>query len=300
MKKLQYLLVCILIFTIVACSSKNNDITNPISNANLNDNNGNNSKIITTSYTIHGIDEKYNGSWKFFNADDNGNIPVDITIKDGGVSGLVISNSKSQNAVSFTKEHIYSTPTPEENQYYDRYFGYIISEGAWVGEIHFPTYDDETVGYVYVTNKSTSEIIIGMIDKAPGEKEGINEAFYGTRVNDENGIKRTLIIDKSFVTYIEDDIIKVKIPSCFFEGSSIQSGTIDEYTIFQGLLYSGVWINALNTENSSILPSLYFEYYDYNYILDIILGSDNRPISAVYNKKQTTISPGDILYRKIK
>ena len=37
MKKLQYLLVCILIFTIVACSSKNNDITNPISNANLND-----------------------------------------------------------------------------------------------------------------------------------------------------------------------------------------------------------------------------------------------------------------------
>lgn len=36
------------------------------------------------------------------------------------------------------------------------------------------------------------------------------------------------------------------------------------------------------------------------YILDIILGSDNRPISAVYNKKQTTISPGDILYRKIK
>ena len=52
MKKLQYLLVCILIFTIVACSSKNNDITNPISNANLNDNNGNNAKIITTSYTI--------------------------------------------------------------------------------------------------------------------------------------------------------------------------------------------------------------------------------------------------------
>lgn len=49
MKKLQYLLVCILIFTIVACSSKNNDITNPISNANLNDNNA---KIITTSYTI--------------------------------------------------------------------------------------------------------------------------------------------------------------------------------------------------------------------------------------------------------
>lgn len=168
-----------------------------------------------------------------------------------------------------------------------------------MGEIHFPIYD-ETVGYVYIKNRNNNNLIVGMIDKAPGEKEGINEAFYGTRVNDENGIKRTLIIDKSFVTYSEDDIIKVKIPSCFFEGSSIQSGTIDEYTIFQGLLYSGVWINALNTENSSILPSLYFEYYDYNYILDIILGSDNRPISAVYNKKQTTISPGDILYRKIK
>ncbi|MEI0620636.1 hypothetical protein R4J18_07905 [Brachyspira pilosicoli] len=300
MKNLQYLLVCILIFTIVACSSKNNDITNPISNANLNDNNGNNAKIITTSYTINGIDEKYNGTWKFFNADDTGNIAVDVTIADGGVGGLVISNSKSQNKVSFTKDNIYSRPTKEDNQYYNhRYFGYIISDGTWVGELHFPIYD-ETVGYVYIKNRNNNNLIVGMIDKAPGEKEGINEAFYGTRVNDENGIKRTLIIDKSFVTYSEDDIIKVKIPSCFFEGSSIQSGTIDEYTIFQGLLYSGVWINALNTENSSILPSLYFEYYDYNYILDIILGSDNRPISAVYNKKQTTISPGDILYRKIK
>lgn len=137
-----------------------------------------------------------------------------------------------------------------------------------------------------------------MIDKAPGEKEGINEAFYGTRVNDENGIKRTLIIDKSFVTYIEDDIIKVKIPSCFFEGSSIQSGTIDEYTIFQGLLYSGVWINALNTENSSILPSLYFEYYDYNNKLEIQLKEDGTPISAKYNKKTTTISPDNLLYTK--
>lgn len=258
-----------LIFTVISCGSKANNTTNP-NNANddtsvVNNGLDNNNNIIevnkmnTSPYTVKGIDSKYNGVWKFFNTDETGNKSIDITIEDGAISGLVISNNKvKNNTISFKKDDIYSKPTKEDNQYYNhRYFGYIISDGSWVGEIHLPIYD-------------------------------------------ESGIKRTLIIDKDFVTYTENDITKIKIPSCFFEGSSIQSGTIDEYTIFQGLLYSGIWINALNSENTSILPSLYFEYYDYNYILDITLGNDNIPISDVYNKKQTTVSPGDILYRKIK
>ncbi|WIH87363.1 hypothetical protein [Brachyspira pilosicoli] len=293
MKKLQYLLVCILIFTIVACSSKNNDITNPISNANLNDNNGNNAKIITTSYTIHGIDEKYNGSWKFFNADDKGNIPVDITIKDGGVSGLVISNGKSENTISFTKEHIYSTPTPEENQYYDRYFGYIISEGTWVGEIHFPTYDDETVGYVYVTNKSTSEIIIGMIDKAPGPKDIFETSFQG----EYKSGNRTLKIERVFITYYEDSQVKVKIPASFFELSRDDKNYLG-YTVFYGPLYSGVFINTHNTKISDPVNELNFIYVDYNNKLEIQLKEDGTPISAKYNKKTTTISPDNLIYTR--
>ncbi|MEI0795797.1 hypothetical protein R4L75_07620 [Brachyspira pilosicoli] len=296
MKKLQYLLVCILIFTIVACSSKNNDITNPISNANLNDNNGNNAKIITTSYTIHGIDEKYNGSWKFFNADDKGNIPVDITIKDGGVSGLVISNGKSENTISFTKEHIYSTPTPEENQYYDRYFGYIISDGTWVGEIHFPTYDDETVGYIYVTNKSTSEIIIGMINKDASVKDGIdNDKFYGTYIVNDNGKERKLEITADFLTYSENGEVKVKVPSKFFTG--MVGDNFKGYSVLEGILYSGIWINS---DNNTWTPSkgLYFEYYDYNNKLEIQLKEDGTPISAKYNKKTTTISPDNLTYTR--
>ena len=317
-KKLQYLFLAVLIFTLISCGSKSNSSTNP-NNANEDtaivnngldnntldnnlDNNINVKKINVSPYTVKGIDSQYNGVWKFFNTDETGNKSIDITIEDGGISGLVISNNNKvkNNYISFKKDSIYSKPTKEDNQYYNhRYFGYIISDGSWVGEIHLPIYD-ETIGHVYIKNRNNNDLIVGMIDKSSGEREGINETFYGTRVNNENGIKRTLIIDKDFVTYTENDVTKIKIPSYFFDGSSIQSGTIDEYTIFQGLLYSGIWINALNTANSSILPSLYFEYYDYNYILDITLGNDNIPISAVYHKKQTIVSPGDILYKKIK
>lgn len=72
MKKLQYVLICISIFTVVSCSSKNNDITNPTKDDVYNNNNDNNARTVTTSYIINGIDEKYNGTWKFFNADDTG------------------------------------------------------------------------------------------------------------------------------------------------------------------------------------------------------------------------------------
>ena len=65
-----------------------------------------------------------------------------------------------------------------------------------------------------------------------------------------------------------------------------------------GLLYPGVSINTYNANNSSILPSVYFEYIDYNYYLDIQLRDDGVPISAKYNKKETIYSLGNILYAK--
>ncbi|WP_157151747.1 hypothetical protein [Brachyspira sp. SAP_772] len=288
MKKLQYVLICISVFTIVACSSKNNDITNPI-------NNDNNSKTLTTSYTINGIDEKYSGTWKFFNADDTGNVAVDVNVIEGGVSGLVISNSKAKNnTVNFTKNNIYSKPKKEDNQYYDRYFGYIISDGTWVGEIHFPIYDDETVGYVYVTNKKTSDIIIGMIDKAPADKEGIEVSFQGTFNADNN---RSVNITKDFVVYLENGVAKAKIPSSFLELSRDDKNNLG-YAVFYGPLYSGVFINTSNNKISDPVNQLIFVYIDYNNKLEITLKEDGTPISAKYNKKTTTISPDNLTYTK--
>lgn len=83
----------------------------------------------------------------FFNSDYKGAKAVDVYISDGSINNLVVSN-KSEN-VSFSKDSIYSCEKEESNIYYQRYFGYIISDGKWVGEIHFPIYD-ETVGYVYI------------------------------------------------------------------------------------------------------------------------------------------------------
>ena len=295
--KLQYLLVCIGIFTIAACSSKNNDITNPTKDDVYNNNNDNNARTITTSYTINGIDEKYSGTWKFFNADDTGNNGVDIIIQDGAISGLVISNNKAKStAMSFKKENIYSKPTKEDNQYYDRYFGYIISDGTWVGEIHFPIYDDETVGYVYISNKNTSDIIVGMINKDDSAKDGIdNSNFHGTyRIND-NDKERKLEITSNFLTYSENGEIKVKIPSIFFSG--MVGDNFKGYSVLEGVLYSGIWINS---DNNTWTPTsgLYFEYYDYNNKLEIALREDGVPISARYNKKTTVISPDSLLYTK--
>lgn len=293
MKKLQYLLVCILIFTIVACSSKNNDITNPINDASLYDTDNNTRIITTSSFTVKGIDAKYSGSWAFFNADDKGNIAVDITISDGGVSGLVISNGQSQNTVSFKKDNIYSKPKKEDNQYYDRYFGYIISDGTWVGEIHFPIYDDETVGYVYVTNKSTSQIIIGMIDKASEPKDIFQPSFYGEYKADKRSVK----IERTFITYYEDNQVKVKIPASFFQLSKDEKNHLG-YAVFYGPLYSGVFINTSNTKITEDVTQLNFIYVDYNNMLEIKLKEDGTPISAKYNKKTTIISSEDLTYTK--
>ena len=264
----------------ISCSKKNNNVTNPI--------------LEETKYTVKGINSKYNAVWKFFNADEKGAKPVDVSISDGAINNLVVSN-KSEN-VSFSKDSIYSCEKEESNIYYQRYFGYIISDGKWVGEIHFPIYD-ETVGYVYIKNRTTSDIICGIIDKAPGEKNGIDSHFYGTRVNtDKNGLKRTLDINENFVTYSENGEVKLKIPSKFFDLS--KGDGFYGYTIMQGLLYEGVDINVYNKENASILPNVYFQYIDYNYKLDITLRSDGVPISAKYIKKDTIISSGDVQYVK--
>ncbi|WP_455145013.1 hypothetical protein [Brachyspira pilosicoli] len=210
------------------------------------------------------------------------------------MGGLVISNSKSQNKVSFTKDNIYSRPTKEDNQYYNhRYFGYIISDGTWVGEIHFPIYDDETVGYVYVTNKSTSEIIIGMIDKAPGPKDIFETSFQG----EYKSGNRTLKIERVFMTYYEDSQVKVKIPASFFELSRDDKNYLG-YTVFYGPLYSGVFINTHNTKISDPVNELNFIYVDYNNKLEIQLKEDGTPISAKYNKKTTTISPDNLTYTR--
>ena len=133
-KKTIYILSFIFLLMTISCSKKNNNVTNPI--------------LEDTKYTVKGIDSKYNAVWKFFNADETGNSSVDVVISDGGISGLIVSNKNEK--ADFSKDYIFSTEKEDENIYYSRYFGYIVSEGDWVGELQFPTYDDETVGYVYI------------------------------------------------------------------------------------------------------------------------------------------------------
>ena len=52
-------------------------------------------KPVESEYTVKGLDPKYNATWQFFNADSTGNNGVDVVIKDGEISGLVVSNKKS-------------------------------------------------------------------------------------------------------------------------------------------------------------------------------------------------------------
>ncbi|WP_300758844.1 hypothetical protein [uncultured Brachyspira sp.] len=279
-KKTIYILSFIFLLMTISCSKKNNNVTNPI--------------FEDTKYTVKGIDSKYNAVWKFFNADETGNSSVDVVISDGGISGLIVSNKNEK--ADFSKDYIFSTEKEDENIYYSRYFGYIVSKGDWVGELQFPTYDDETVGYVYIKNKNTSDTIVGILDKAPGVKEGIDKWYFGTRSYTDNGVKKTVDIQENFVTYSENGKVKLKIPSKFFDLS--KGDGFYGYTIIQGLLYEGVDINVYNKENASILPNVYFQYIDYNYKLDINLRSDGVPISAKYIKKDTVISSGDVQYVK--
>lgn len=86
-KKTIYISAFIFLLMTVSCSKKNNNVTNPI--------------LEETEYTVKGIDSKYNAVWKFFNADEKGAKPVDVSISDGAINNLVVSN-KSEN-VSFSK-----------------------------------------------------------------------------------------------------------------------------------------------------------------------------------------------------
>ncbi len=280
-KKTIYLIFTFMLFLLaISCGKNANNSTSPSPKE--------------SEYTVKGLDTKYNSTWKFFNADGTGNEAADVVIDNGGINGLIVSNKTTK--ADFTKDDIYSIADENSNKYYDRYFGYIISSSDWVGEIQFPTDEYETVGYIYIKNKKTSDIIVGMIDKAPGPREGIDKGYWGKRSRIDNGLKRTVDIQGDFVTYYENGIQKVKIPSKFFELS--KGDGFYGYSIMLGLLYPGVSINTYNANNSSILPSVYFEYIDYNYYLDIQLRDDGVPISAKYNKKETIYSLGNILYAK--
>lgn len=292
-KKSIYISALSLLFLLaISCGNNANNVTTP-------NNSGNNivgrRSSITDKYTAEGIDAKYNAVWKFFNTDETGNKAVDVKIENGGIRGLIVSNKNE--TVNFDKESIYCIKGNEEkNKYYDRYYGYIVSSADWIGEIHFPTFDDETVGYVYIKNKNNSNIIAGIIDKAPGPKEGINRGYFGKRSCTYNGIKRTVDVQENFVSYYENNELKLKIPSKFFD-LSVGKGFYG-YTVLLGPLYSGISINAHNSEDASILPNIYFEYIDYNYMLDIKVNEKGIPISAKYDKKVTVVSPGNIIYVK--
>lgn len=284
-KKIIYFLIFLFA---VSCGKNTNNSTSPINSQKLS------YDYNTQLYTDKGIADKYNGVWKFFNVDETGNKSSDVVINDGSINYLIVSNKNIK--INFNKENIYSQKEEKNNLYYDRYFGYIISDVNWVGEIHFPTYDDETVAYVYIKNKKSSDIIAGMLDKAPGPKDGIDRGFFGKISRTDNGLKRTVDIQGDFVSYYENDNLKLKVPSKFFDLS--KGDGFYGYTIILGLLYPGISINVYNSKNVSILPSVYFEYIDYNYQLDIKLKDDGVPISARYDKKVKVISPGDILYAK--
>ncbi|ASJ21248.1 hypothetical protein [Brachyspira hampsonii] len=280
-KKTIYLIFTILLFLpIISCGKNVNNSTSPIAKE-------------SSEYTVKGLDAKYNTVWKFFNDDKTGNNAVDVVIDNGGIKGLIVSNKTTE--VNFTKDDIYSIADEKKNKYYDRYFGYIVSSPNWVGEIQFPTDEYETVGYVYIRNKRNSDIIAGIIDKAPDVKEKIEKVFQGNYTADDN--KRSLNISDNFVTYSENNTVKLKIPYSFLELSKDENNKLG-YTVFSGLLYSGVWINSQNSNIKANVDKLNFIFIDYNYKLDITLRDDGVPISAKYNKIVTVISPENIQYSK--
>lgn len=111
-KKTIYIIIIASLLLISSCGKNANQATSPIT-----------VKEAESEYTVKGLDSKYNATWQFFNADSTGNNGVDVVIKDGEISGLVVSNKKTK--VTFTKDDIYSIKDENKNKYYDRYYGYI-------------------------------------------------------------------------------------------------------------------------------------------------------------------------------
>lgn len=111
------------------------------------------------------------------------------------------------------------------------------------------------MGYVYVTNKSTSQIIIGMIDKTPEPKDIFQPSFQG----EYKSGNRTLKIERAFITYYEDSQVKVKIPASFFQLSKDDKNHLG-YAVFYGPLYSGVFIDTSNTQINEDVTQLNFIY----------------------------------------
>lgn len=142
-------------------------------------------------YVASGMPSSYDGTaWKFYSADGN---TYDVTIKDGGISGLKYDNNSA--AVSFDKSQIYKSVIYNDILlvYADSYKGYIN------------IYDTSDAAYLYITDGT--KVINGFIDNRTIPERGVSSQCEGTWEYVEEAESAStfrthkLVIDKTLISY---------------------------------------------------------------------------------------------------
>ncbi|WP_096737065.1 hypothetical protein [Brachyspira sp. G79] len=173
--------ILLLLLFVISCSNPSTDPNN----------NNTNNPTTGDKYVASGIPSSYDGTaWKLYSADGN---TYDVTIKDGGISGLKYDNNSA--AVSFDKSQIYKSATYKNILlvYADSYKGYI--------EI----YDASDAAYLYITDGT--KVINGFIDNRTIQERGVSSQCEGTWEYVEKAVisdaSRThkLVIDKTLISY---------------------------------------------------------------------------------------------------
>ena len=182
MKKLFLFTLLISSLLIVGCGNNVSDPTND------------GGTVVESSYKANGISSVYEGKgYKFFSMDGN---TYQITIKDGGISGL--------GTYSFDKSSIYSKNADGDDDYTGTYKEYIVYNNSYNGIIMFSKTDDN-VGTIYLKN-TDGTIIEGFIDIDRTDRV-IPTEYKGTwQRQNISGSTVSVTIDDTFVTYYSSAI----------------------------------------------------------------------------------------------
>ena len=208
MKKLFLFTLLISSLLIVGCGNNVSDPTND------------GGTVVESSYKANGISSVYEGKgYKFFSMDGN---TYQITIKDGGISGL--------GTYSFDKSSIYSKNADGDDDYTGTYKEYIVYNNSYNGIIMFSKTDDN-VGTIYLKN-TDGTIIEGFIDIDRTDRV-IPTEYKGTwQRQNISGSTVSVTIDDTFVTISNTKIIK--IPVSFFINDASTGKLVVKENFYKG------------------------------------------------------------------
>lgn len=232
MKKLFLFTLLISSLLIVGCGNNVSDPTND------------GGTVVESPYKANGISSVYEGKgYKFFSMDGN---TYQITIKDGGISGL--------GTYSFDKSSIYSKNADGDTSIDGKYNVYVIYNNDYQGLIMFPK-DNTIAGNILLKKVSDNTKTEGLIDIDRADRN-IPQDYIGTwerTANTDPSKKLNLNIDNTFVLLTlntgTSSTEREKIPSSFF----INNNGIPTAL---GLFYGGTTM-TINNEDSTLLLSLY-------------------------------------------